>query len=168
MAARQGCFIRPARGALVRVPIPAARGASRALRVVSKLSAGGRTLEDRAEAAAPAAAALLGPPLLFRATPAATSPLRPVADLQYRRTDRIHVQWPLPGALDRQSARLLSRAGQPLAVPVRVSEREVDGRPALTADVNLAPLAAGDYVIELVVGRGADELRTLVGFRVLQ
>jgi VWFA-related protein len=158
----------PARGALVHVPIGAGAGATRALRVVSKLSAGGRTLEDRAEAPAPAASTLAGPPLLFRATPAATSPLRPVADLQYRRTERIHVQWQLSGPIDRQTARLLSRAGQPLAVPVRVSERAVDGRPALTADVNLAPLAAGDYVIELVVGRGADELRTLVGFRVLQ
>ena len=158
----------PARGALVRVPVAAGGSASRALRVVSKLSAGGRTLEDRAEVAAPAAPGLAGLPLLFRATPAATSPLRPVADLQYRRTERIHVQWPLSGPLERQSARLLSRAGQPLAVPVRLSERDVDGRPMMTADVNLAPLAAGDYVIELVVGRGADELRTLVGFRVLQ
>jgi hypothetical protein len=158
----------PARGALVRVPIAAGGGANGTLRVVSKLSAGGRTLEDRADAPARAASALAGPPLLFRATPAATSPLRPVADLQYRRTERLHVQWPLTSPIDRHTARLLSGAGQPLAVPVRVSERDVDGRPVLTADVNLAPLAAGDYVIELVIGRGADELRTLVGFRVLQ
>ena len=53
-------------------------------------------------------------------------------------------------------------------MPVRLSEREVDGRATLTADVNLAPLAAGDYVIELVAGRGPDETRTFVGFRVLQ
>ena len=158
----------PARGVIARVPVKAAPGA--VLRVTAKLNAGGRALENLAEVAAvPAAASTqLGPALMFRATPAATSPLRPAADLQYRRTERLHVEWPLSAAIDQRTARLLSRAGQPLAIPVRLAEREVDGRTMLTADVNLAPLGAGDYVLELVTGSAGAEVRTLVGFRVLQ
>jgi hypothetical protein len=86
---------------------------------------------------------VLGAPLLFRGTPAASSPLRPVADLQYRRTERAHVEW-LPAGTDRRS--IGASAWQerlPLAVPVTVSDRTVDGFARLAADVNLAPLAAG-------------------------
>lgn len=158
----------PARGGMVRVET---RGKGPdALRVVSKLIAAGRVLEDRTEVPAVAAAGSVGPAVLFRATPAATSPLRPVADLQYRRTERVHVQWGLvsPGVLGERSARLLSRTGQPLAIPVRLTERDVEGRPVLAADVNLAPLAAGDYVIELKVTDASGPARTLVGFRVVQ
>ena len=38
--------------------------------------------------------------------------------------------------LDRREARLLGRNGQPLAVPVSVTEREVLGRPGVAADLN--------------------------------
>ena len=86
---------------------------------------------------------LTGDAVMYRGRPAATSPLRPVADLQYRRTERVHVEWALTGELDQRSARLLSRAGQPLAIPVAVTERETDGRKVVAADLNLAPLSAG-------------------------
>ena len=48
----------------------------------------------------------------------------------------------------------IGRNGQPLAVPVAFSERETNGQRAIAADLNLAPLSAGDYVIELTVGSG--------------
>jgi VWFA-related protein len=151
------------RGAIVRVPAAGLKGEP--ARVVARLTAGPDLLEDRsAYRAAPAS--VLGAPLLFRGTPAASSPLRPVADLQYRRTERAHLEWLLPGQVDDRSARLLGKNGLPLAVPVTVSERTVDGRARLVADVNLAPLAAGDYLIEVTGVYQGKPFRSLTAIRV--
>jgi hypothetical protein len=49
-----------------------------------------------------------------------------------------------------------------------VTERDVAGRKMLAADLNLAPLAAGDYVIEITAGRGGTLTTRLLAFRVLQ
>src|SRR5439155_26463622 len=92
-------------------------------------------------------------PIVYRAASGPRSPLRPVADFQFRRTERVHIEWPVLGALDTRQARLRGRTGQPLAVSVTVSEPP-SGEPALAADVNLAPLAPGDYVIEVTAGAG--------------
>ncbi len=73
-------------------------------------------------------AVLVGAPLVFRATPSPRSPLIPAADFQFRRTERVHIEWARLAELDRREARLLGRDGKPLAVPVNVTEREVDGR----------------------------------------
>jgi hypothetical protein len=153
-----------ARGVLLSVPVSASVSA---VRVVSKMSAGGESLEDTLELRR-APAPLVGEATLYRGRPAATSPLRPVADLHYRRIERVHVEWAIAGALDQRSARLLSRTGQPLAIPVAVTEREIDGRKVVAADVNLAPLSFGEYVIELTAGRGAEAVIRLVAFRVVQ
>lgn len=152
------------RGVLLSIPVT---GTPATLRVATKVSAGGEALEDMAEIRR-AADGLVGEPILFRGRPAATSPLRPVASLDYFRTERVHVEWPLAGDIDQRSARLLGRTGQALAVPVTVTEREIDGRRQVAADLNLAPLSPGQYVIELTVGRGQTTEIRFVAFRVLQ
>jgi VWFA-related protein len=158
-----------ARGVLVSVPVQASVAA---IRVVSKVTAGGESLEDTVQlkraGVTPASAPLVGEPILYRGRPAATSPLRPVADLQYRRIERVHVEWAIAGELDQRSARLLGKNGQPLAIPVTVTERETDGRKVIAADLNLAPLSFGDYVLELTVGRGTETVVKLVAFKVIQ
>ena len=59
---------------------------------------------------------------------------------------------------------LLDRAGKALQVPVQVTERtDADGIRWIVADVTLAPLAAGDYAIEVSAG-GASQV---TGFRVI-
>ena len=68
--------------------------------------------------------------------------------------------------LDRREARLLGRNGEPLPVPVTLTEREVNGRPVVAADVNLAPLTDGEYAIELTVGAGATVEKRVVAIRV--
>ena len=70
-------------------------------------------------------------------------------------------------ALDQRIARLLDRRGQPLALPVTVTERDSDGRAVVAADLILGPLAEGDYVIELVVGSGAETERRFVAIRIV-
>jgi hypothetical protein len=59
--------------------------------------------------------------------------------------------------------------GQPLPIPVTVDgARTVAGKKILAADLNLAPLAAGDYVLELTAGRGGEVTIRLLAFRVVQ
>ena len=155
-----------ARGAMVRIPIATVGAAPWRVSVTAK--ADGESLDDRSDVR-PASGTLLGEPFVFRATPAARSPLRPVADFQFRRTERLHVEWPLLTAVDRREARLLDRKGQPLAVSATVTEREESpGHTWLAADVNLAPLSEGDYCIEVTAGSGAESVRRIVAFRVVR
>ncbi len=158
--------IEPAtRSALVRVSL--APGAAGPWRVAATIGTAPDRLEERGEIR-PSEGRLIGDALVFRGTPAASSPLRAAADFQFRRTERVHLEWAVARPLDRREARLLSRNGQPLPVPVTVSERDANGRAELVADLVLSPLAAGDYVIELVVGAGAETERRWVGVRVVQ
>jgi hypothetical protein len=50
---------------------------------------------------------------------------------------------------------------------VTVTERETGGHKVVAADLNLAPLSFGDYVIELTVGRGTETTVRLVAFKVV-
>jgi VWFA-related protein len=92
----------------------------------------------------------------------------PTADLRFRRSELVRVEIPTPEGT--AAARLLDRKGKPLAIPVTTAVREdADGSRWQTAQVALAPLAAGDYVIELATpGDGAPQKRVLVAFRVIQ
>ena len=150
----------PSRGAIVTIPVA---DPSAALVVATRVSNDSQSLADRIEVA-PASSSLIGPAMLFRARPPASAPLHPAADPQFRRTERLHVEWPIAGALDQRQARLLGKNGAPLPIPLTVSER--DGRVVL--DFNLAPLTAGDYVLELIAARGADTGRSLIAFRVVR
>ena len=64
----------------------------------------------------------------------------------------MHIEWPMLKPFDDRQARLLSRVGQPLAVSVTLTTPPIVS--ILAADINLAPLAAGDYVIEVTAGKG--------------
>ncbi len=112
------------------------------------------------------AAPLLGVPALFRATPSPRSPIVPVTAPVYRRSERVRVEWPLDAELTARTARVVGRDGQPLAVQVALSER-LDGTPALLLDALLAPLAPGDYAIELVVTGRGETRRTYIPFKVV-
>jgi VWFA-related protein len=84
------------------------------------------------------------------------------ADLRFRRSERLRVEVPSPA--DATGARLLDRTGKPLAVPVVAATRtDADGTRWATGELALAPLGAGDYVIEVVAGG----TRTLVAFRIV-
>jgi hypothetical protein len=109
---------------------------------------------------------VFGAPLVYRATPSSRSPLLPVAGFEFRRTERVHIDWPLARTLDRREARLLGRNGQPMAVTVTVTEREVEGRLMLGLDALLAPLAPGDYVIEITGTTGTSTETRLIAIRV--
>jgi VWFA-related protein len=99
----------------------------------------------------------------------------PTADLRFRRNEQVKVEIPAPDA-EAATARLLDRKGQPLNVPVTASVREDEaGNKWQTAQVTLAPLAPGDYVIEITGaggagragGAGGGSTRTLAAFRIV-
>lgn len=113
------------------------------------------------------AAPMLGVPALFRATPSPRSPFAPVTAPAFRRSERIHVEWPVAQAIVSRSARILGRNSLPLAVAVTLTEREGPAGQVLVADATLGPLAAGDYVIEVTVASGSEKRTSLVAFRVV-
>jgi len=91
-------------------------------------------------------------PLLSRRGPTTGVRYMPTAVPQFGRTERMRIEVPVDADTTAVSAEVFDRAGKPVNVPVRASTR-VDG--SLTwasAEVVLAPLAAGDYLVRLTAG----------------
>lgn len=106
-------------------------------------------------------------PLLFRRGPATGNRLIPAATFLFSRTERVRVEIPAPAGAKPGSGRMLDRAGQPLPLPVVMGEKTDEaGRRWIVADVTLAPLGAGDYVIELSFTAGGSENKTVTAIRV--
>jgi hypothetical protein len=104
-------------------------------------------------------------PLVFRGALSPRAPLYPVAEPQFRRSERIEVWTPVSADMARVTARLLDRHGQPLPfAPAPRSQSLADGRRGAAVGFSLAGVGAGDYLIE--VADGAE--RHLVAFRVVQ
>jgi hypothetical protein len=61
---------------------------------------------------------------------------------------------------------VLDRRGEPLALAPTATDADRGGERVIAVDVALAPLADGDYLIELVAAQGATSVRRLVAFRV--
>ncbi|HVL66554.1 MAG TPA: VWA domain-containing protein [Vicinamibacterales bacterium] len=106
-------------------------------------------------------------PLLFRRGPSTGNRVEPLGDPVFSRTERARFDVALAPGATLSSARLLDRNGAPLDLPVTLAERtDDDGVRWGTAEITLAPLAPGDYVIELsATGSGAAQTR-LTGIRV--
>ncbi len=155
------------RGVVVRLPITAAAGP---WRVVAKVT-GPRTMQDGIEAVADSGR-LLGGAIVYRATPSPRAPLRPVADLLFRRTERLHVEWPVRLPVDATAVRLLDRQGRALPVTLTAvpgtSPVASGAGPVLTVDFNLAPFPEGDYVLEVQATEGPAGERKLQAFRVVR
>lgn len=108
---------------------------------------------------------LLGDPIGYRAAAAAAAPFGPLAAFSLRRTERIRLEWPLVKRIDSHTVRLLDKKGQPLDVRVVSAVGGAEGK-TLSAEINLAPLAIGEYLIEVSATAGAVVERKLVAIRV--
>jgi hypothetical protein len=95
----------------------------------------------------------LGTPVVWRRGPSTGPRYLQTADVRFSRSERIRLELAttVPGSA---VARLLDRAGQPIQVPVEVSGRPDDSGPFrwIVADATLAPLAPGQYTIEVRLG----------------
>lgn len=109
-------------------------------------------------------------PLLYRAAPGATGVFEPVAFPQFRRAEIFRAEAPLDAEASGLSARLLDRAGHLLPVPVAVTDRRdgATGQRWLVADVGLAPLTAGEYVVAVSAQRDGARHEVLTAFRVVR
>ena len=110
-----------------------------------------------------------GPPqsMLYRRGLVTGNRLQPAADFQFTRSERLRVEVPLFENMKAGDARLLDKGGQELKVPVTVAERaDPNGQRWLTADITLAPLGAGDYVVETSATTQGGTEKVLTAFRV--
>ena len=93
----------------------------------------------------------------------------PTADPRFRRTERLRIEVPLTDAAIEATGRLLTREGAAMPLVVSYSTRvdEANQQTLAVAEVVLAPLAAGEYVLELAIKKaGAPEIITY-GFRIV-
>jgi hypothetical protein len=101
--------------------------------------------------------------LFLRRGPTTANREVPTADLRFRRSEHMRVEIPAGDGTE-VSARLLDRTGKMLNVPVTAAVRtDADGSRWYTAQLALAPLGPGDYVVE--ISSGSD--RSIAAFRIV-
>jgi VWFA-related protein len=137
------------------------------VRVEGKPERGGGTIRAATDATVGAAGARIASALVvYRRGPTTGLAYQATADPRFRRTERLRAEVAIltDGAVE-GSGRVLTREGQPLPLQVSVTERTDDAKAArfLVADVTLAPLAQGDYVLEVQAGKES----ATYGFRVI-
>jgi hypothetical protein len=153
------------RGVLMRLPYGTSSGP---WKVSVTLAGADGSMEERIDVRV-GTHRLLADPILYRATGVARGAvLRPVADFLYRRTERVHIEWPILKPLDKRTTRLLDRRGQPIPVSATLTERPDEGQSMLAADLNLSQLSPGDYVLEVSVASGTETQKRQVGLRVVR
>jgi VWFA-related protein len=105
------------------------------------LTGAGATHADRPEA------------ILFRRGQITGNRYVPAADRRFSRTERIRLEVPVDRSARAADARLLDVNARPLSVPVTLTERadEAGDIKWIVAEVVLAPLGAGDYVVQIEV-----------------
>jgi len=156
-----------ARSGVLTVPLPP--DASGPWRVTVRGSgAGGGAVLDLVDVPTAAANELLGWPRYFRGGTTARAVQQPAADLRFTRLERLTVEWPVARPVDTFEAQLLNPLGDPIEWPLAVTEGEHDGQPVVAVDMAIAPLAAGDYLLELTASAGGATSSRLAAFRVVQ
>jgi VWFA-related protein len=92
----------------------------------------------------------------------------PTADPRFRRTERLRIEVPVSGEGFTGAGRLLTREGQPLQVVVNYSTRtDARGQHLAVGEAALAPLAAGEYVLELSLTKDGKTAAVNYGFRLV-
>lgn len=107
--------------------------------------------------------------IAFRRGPSTGLAYVPTADPRFRRTDRLRVEVALLADGVAGSGRILTREGQALPLAVAYSTRAgaSPGAAFGVADVTLAPLAAGDYVLELALTKDSRTTLATYAFRMV-
>jgi hypothetical protein len=156
-----------------------------------KLAPGSRTLDASLDATIPASTEVMvrlrlspskgGLPLsdTLRITPAGTSTrlfrrgpttgrlFVAAGEPRFRRSEHARVALPIEDPAAALEATLLDRTGKALPIPVATRAETIDGAAWAAAEVSLAPLSPGDYVIRLVIGRGDGASTTLTAIRIV-
>jgi VWFA-related protein len=149
----------------VKLPTPVESGA---LDVRATLEGNGPDGEHFSDILRLDLASSVGQPMLFRRGLSTGNRLLPAASFQFSRTERVRLEFPAVNDSKTAAGRLLDKAGEPLAIPVTVGERTdaQTGQRWITAEITLAPLAAGDYAVELTRGDAAAQQKIVTAIRV--
>jgi len=107
-------------------------------------------------------------PVVFHRGPTTGNKVEPAAAHIFPRSDRLHLELEAPAPGVTWSGALLDRTGKTTPIPVTTGERTdaASGQRWLTADVTLAPLGPGDYVISLTTSEPNQNAQRLVAIRV--
>lgn len=180
VASEEATFAPGKTGFLSAVAVPGGlTQASYTIRVrVRPLETGGLPVQDSLDVSVARTpdGAIQPQPLVFRRGPTTGVEYVPAADPRFRRNDRVRVELALPPAASKVGARLLDRNGKLLPVPVtlgpstllRAGQRpDPDGSTRATGDLTLAPLAMGDYLIEMSYDVAGSTQRVLTAIRVV-
>jgi hypothetical protein len=90
------------------------------------------------------------------------------ADPRFRRTERLRIEVPTSGEGVTGAGRLLTREGQPMPLVVTYTTRTNEkGQHLAVGEVVLAPLAAGEYVLELALTKDGKTEPVSYGFRII-
>ena len=132
-----------------------------AIRVRAR-GAAGASLEETARVSVPAQAPPLGEPIVWRRRPSTGTQYFRTADPRASRADRLRFELAATGTGE-PTATLLDRTGKPIAVPLQVTARDEGGVRWISVETAVAPLAPGDYVVEVKL----DDATRTTAFRVV-
>jgi hypothetical protein len=107
-----------------------------------------------------------GRPILLRRGPSTGIKYVPTANPQFQRTERVRVDLAV-NATQPPFAEVLDRNGKTLQVPVKTSVRTENGIAWASAEVTLAPLAPGDYLIRMKAETNGTSQEVITGFRLV-
>lgn len=86
---------------------------------------------------------------------------------RFRRTERLRIEVVLPSGASATAGRVLTARRQALPLIVTTSPQVTNGETVTIADVTLAPLAIGEYVLELAYDVNGQRLGTTYNFRII-
>jgi len=144
--------------AMLQVPITGPRPT----KVLVRLRVDGESIVERI-VLSPEPSPLAGDPIGYRSGPRGLA--IPVGLYEFARDEKLRLDWPLTAKPDKLELKLLDRYGQALKHKVTPTIQETADGPHAVVEASLSPLGRGDYVIELVVTRGADTDRKVLAFR---
>ena len=152
------------RSFIVRVPLEGAPADGLDVRIRIPLAPGQPPLTDMLHVQASPG---LPQPVLYRRGPSTGNRVEAAGEPSFSRTERVRFDVPLVEGTTIERARILDRNAAPLELPVKIAPRtDPDGSQWMSAEVILAPLGPGDYVLE-VTGKTAEGTETsLTAFRV--
>jgi VWFA-related protein len=124
----------------------------------------GMPVSDTARVIVPEQVSRVGDAIVWRRGPTTGPRYMMTADPRFQRSERVRLEHATTAA-GTATARMLDRAGNPLQVPVQVTDRQDESGEFrwLIAEATLAPLAPADYAIELTL----DDAEVVTAFKVV-
>jgi hypothetical protein len=91
----------------------------------------------------------------------------PATEPRFRRTERLRIEVELPAGAAAAAGRVLTRQRQALPLIVTTSTEVTNGQTVTIADVTLAPLAIGEYALELAYELKGEKAKATYEFRIV-